>query len=656
MSLGSHKQDRYLMPIFLALDILAAMGLVFVWVWLKQKLGVGSKKYEERGKTRTPYSLLRTPVFLGGILLTAALAIQLTAVLPHHPYYYSYFNPLFGGGDTAVRTLRIGWGEGMDQAGAYFAAKPNADELVVSSRFTHNMLGFPGELISLGINGRWTKADYIVLYIQQVQRRLEPGPEFLDYFQARVPEKVITLGDLDYVWIYPIPFQVAANPQVSVIEGQAALLGYSWEANGRKHESTNERMDENTNNQADDSQIRKFADSPIRLVWKNLGLGDDWQLVARLVGPNGQTELTTCQSDPAFTAQAGIPGAFVESVCAFAEESLPAGLYTVEFGLRQAATGGVNPFVFPESWRAARITPAGDIELTPEQERLDALVSETVGAAAQRVDRVYGEQIRLAAVQLEPPQPKPGDSLTVTLYWQLGRELVNSINLTVQLSDSRAISLGRDDRPLFRPGIDTWSPGWVTSTRHTFVLPPELDSPLAGRVEVTLNNEAEVALRPTTLAGDPLDAVAHRFTIAPERWTTVGDTEPLGTRWENGIELWAYKLPGTSPQPGGSPRVTLLWRTDRPISDDLVAFVHLVDEAGQLRAQSDAIPRAGAYPTQWWQPGQVIEDGHAIALPADLPPGAYQLLVGLYRSADGGRIPLTTGGDSVSLGQVEIGR
>ena len=171
-----------------------------------------------------------------------------------------------------------------------------------------------------------------------------------------------------------------------------------------------------------------------------------------------------------------------------------------------------------------------------------------------------------------------------------------------------------------------------------------------------LNNEAEVLLRPTTLAGEPLDTVAHRFTIAPPRWSTLGQIQPVYARWENGIELSGFKPPATAPQPGDSPLVTLVWQTDRPIKDDLVAFVHVVDEARQLRAQNDAIPRAGAYPTQWWQPGQPIEDGHAIALPPDLPPGTYQLLAGLYRSTDGARIPLMTGGDSVTLGQIEIGR
>jgi len=201
---------------FLSVDILATLGLVYLGTWLKNMLSPLSSPLRV-----SPLSLFLTSYFL-------LLIIQLITVLPHHPYYYSYFNPIFGGGPSAIKLLRIGWGEGMDQVGAYLAAKPNSRQLVVGSRFTHNMLGFDGELISLGEDGRWTKADYIVLYIQQVQRGLEPSPSFIKYFQTQTAEKIIRLGDIDYAWIYHIPFTVPANPQVSRISGQVALLGYRW--------------------------------------------------------------------------------------------------------------------------------------------------------------------------------------------------------------------------------------------------------------------------------------------------------------------------------------------------------------------------------------------------------------------------------------------
>lgn len=646
MNAGSHKQDRYLMPIFLSLDILAAIGLVFVWIWLKEWLGVGSREKGVRGvreKPPTPYSLLLTPSFMGGALLAAVVAIQLAIIWPHHPYYYSYFNPLFGGGKTAIKVMRIGWGEGMDQAGAYLAAKPNADRLVVSSRFTHNMLGFPGELIALGADGRWTRADYIVLYIQQVQRRLEPSPEFLDYFQARQPEKVIRLGDIDYVWIYPIPFSVPANPQISQIPDRAALFGYSWEANERiaNGEST---------------------PSPphIRLLWKNLGIKANQTLAARLTGPTVQTGWAVCQPDANFTQQAHTPPAFVESLCRPNIDDLPPGVYTVEFGLAPANNlAGAEAFVFPRGWDAARISESGDVQDTTAQEQLDALAAEAVPATATRLDRVYEAQIRLVAYQLAPAQPHPGDTLQLTLYWQAVQDINESANLTVQLADSRLISLGRDDQPLHQfvkrgPARFQWFPGQVKTTQHRFKLSPELDSPLAGRIEIILRNDADVALKPTTAAGKPLNDLATRFTVAPERWPSPSAIQPAAAQWQHGIQLLGYTLSPARARAGQQLDVNLYWQTAQPLSEDYVAFVHLVDEQGQLHAQNDAVPRLGAYPTPWWLPGVVIKDEHPLALPPDLPPGRYQMLAGLYRSADGVRLPLAQGGDITPLGQIDV--
>ena len=625
MTVGSHKQDRYLMPVFLSLDILAALGLVYLWTWAGSKLLVRLRPATQK--------------ISQGLVLAGLIIVQVATVLPHHPYYYSYFNPIFGGGQTAVKTLRIGWGEGMDQVGAYLGTKPNSRDLVVSSRFTHNMLNFRGELIALGPDGRWTQADYIVLYIQQVQRRVDPSPEFIDYFMARPPEKVITIGSIDYAWIYPIPFSVPANPQISLFPGRAALLGYSWEPSqppsGRNHPS-------------------------IRLLWQNLGLTADRTLVARLNGVKAQTNWSLCRPEANFSQQAQTMAAYVENLCSPAIETLPPGAYSVEFGLAPANDlAAVEMFTFPQGWDAVRITEAGTVQNTSASERLDALAQDAVPATAVWLDRVYDGQIRLIAYRLEPAQPNPGDSLELTLYWQAVRDINQPANLTVQLADSRSISLGRTDELLHqfvRRGPDRfqWFPGQVKTTRHHFSLSPELESPLAGRIEVTLHNDAEVYLRPTTAAGEPLDDVVDRFTIAPERWPAVAGIEPATARWQNGISLLGSTLAPVQPQAGEQLNVSLYWQTEQPIAEDYVVFVHLVNVEGQLRAQSDAIPRLGAYPTQWWLPDVTIADGHSLSLPPELPAGRFQLLVGLYRSADGVRLPLTTGRDSFPLSQVEV--
>jgi hypothetical protein len=643
MTAGSHKQDRYLLPIFLSIDILAGIGLVSLWEWLKKRL-------ESSPHLPIPRfaSLLLTP-YLGWALLGGLLIVQLATILPHHPYYYSYFNPMLGGGATAVRTLRIGWGEGMDQVGAYLAAKPNSRDLVVASRFTHNMLGFKGDQISLLPDGRWTQADYVVLYIQQVQRRQEPSPGFIDYFQARTPEKVITIAGIDYAWIYPIPFTIPADPQVSVFPGQAALLGYSWETE-----------------QSGESANRQTRQPFLRLLWENLGLPVEQQLVVRLTNEAAQSDWAACQADPAFLTQAQTPGAYVESRCMPATETLPAGFYTVEFGLAAAkpqssgAESQVEIFRFPQSQYATQILPSGEVKAAPESERWAAIARQSVPAEAQRLDRVYNGQLGLVAYQLDPANPAPGETVKLRLYWQALRPIEEPLHLTVQLADSRLIPLGRYDGELAPPTEERWFPGEMVTVQAQFELSSNLEAPLAAQVELKVVNQAAVEWPATNSAGTPLDQKVARLTIAPETWPDLANLaqeanfKPVKAAWQNGIELQGYSLAPQPGQPGESLQVTLFWQTHQPVTENYIVFIHLLDEQGQIKAQNDDLPRAGAYPVPWWQPGAVIADVHQLVLPPDLPAGVYQLVVGLYRPENGLRLPLTDTADNFRLEQIEI--
>jgi hypothetical protein len=100
--------------------------------------------------------------------------------------------------------------------------------------------------------------------------------------------------------------------------------------------------------------------------------------------------------------------------------------------------------------------------------------------------------------------------------------------------------------------------------------------------------------------------------------------------------------------------VSLFWQANQAVAENYVVFVHLLNEAGQIKAQNDDLPRAGAYPTPWWQPGKIIEDTHTLVLPPDLPGGTYQLVTGLYRPEDGVRLPLSDNRDSLMIGRVEV--
>ncbi|MEM7346486.1 MAG: glycosyltransferase family 39 protein, partial [Chloroflexota bacterium] len=606
MTIGSHKQDRYLMPVFLTLDILAAMGLSYLWLWLQPKIG---------GRQTTEW-----------LLFSLLVIIQVATIFPHHPYYYSYFNPLFGGGKTAVRTLRVGWGEGMDQVGRYLAAKPDSENLIVSTRFTHNLVDFRGQTFSLVDDGRWTQADYIVLYIQQVQRYTDPSPGFIDYFQARSAEKVVVLGDIEYAWIYPRPFSVFADPKTSYIPDKLALLGYSWEAMA----STNET-------------------STLRLFWDNQGIAESDQLVVRLMNATTEAPWQSCVPDPNFVTQSATVGQFVESLCDIETASLVSGIYTVEFGLiSKPVDTDIQIIPFSEGWHAAQMNGDKEMSDTTQLQRFNAIVEASIPPEAEQLDRIYDGLLRLAAYRVTPATPQPGETVTVTLYWQPIKEIVDTLNLTVQLADSRNIALGRHDNQLYDPDDTGWVRAEIATTHHEFPLPADLESLLAAQIEVTIVDQAEVFLPITDQTGRNLDQIAGRFTIRSDVSSDIPElVGSVEAEWEKGISLQGYQQSPATIQAGEALGITLYWQTDQPIGENYVVFLHLIDETGQLVAQNDSLPRAGTYPTQWWPPEASIEDRHTLVLPEILPTGQYQLMMGLYNQADGVRLPLQQGGNDI---------
>ena len=115
------------------------------------------------------------------------------------------------------------------------------------------------------------------------------------------------------------------------------------------------------------------------------------------------------------------------------------------------------------------------------------------------------------------------------------------------------------------------------------------------------------------------------------------------------VLLIGYDQEPPSPRPGEVLRVTLYWQPQGELGGVYSTFVHLVDEEDQRVAGSDQQPGGAFYPTDLWQPGEVLRDEHALTVPPQTPPGSYRLLVGMYLYPS-----LEPLGERVFIGQIEI--
>jgi len=233
-NLSPKKQDRYLLPLFPLLDLLAAGGWLGLGAILNDQWSMIKSKFEIRN-SQFPHPQSRIPYLQPSkLMLLIVLTLHTLPVFTFYPYYLTWFNPLLGGPARAVETTLVGWGEGMEQAAAWLNTHPNADNLYVASTPSQTLLPyFKGTGENFYTNDIALRADYVVLYVAQMQR-LAPSPEIVRHYLAQTPEKVITIKGITYANIYANNKRILADmPPQAVpvnrgVDDQFRLAGYTF--------------------------------------------------------------------------------------------------------------------------------------------------------------------------------------------------------------------------------------------------------------------------------------------------------------------------------------------------------------------------------------------------------------------------------------------
>jgi 4-amino-4-deoxy-L-arabinose transferase-like glycosyltransferase len=184
MSISPKKIDRYLLPVFTILVVLAAIGLRLALRALLRKRSEAVRRWASLA-----------------VVLVVALG-QAGQVALVQPYPLSYYNPLLGGIGTARQAVVVGWGEGLDQVADYLDRQPDAANAVVSTLYW-NMIQprFRGKVVQLGF---WRQADYFVDYVNMAQRGLTPSA-MREIMRTEPPLFTARINGLDYARVYRVP-------------------------------------------------------------------------------------------------------------------------------------------------------------------------------------------------------------------------------------------------------------------------------------------------------------------------------------------------------------------------------------------------------------------------------------------------------------------
>jgi hypothetical protein len=115
----------------------------------------------------------------------------------------------------------------------------------------------------------------------------------------------------------------------------------------------------------------------------------------------------------------------------------------------------------------------------------------------------------------------------------------------------------------------------------------------------------------------------------------------LNVDWE-GVRLLGYRLESEQAQPGGKLVLYLYWEGLRPLEEDLMALIQLVDEEGQFLMYADGSPTAGRDTTDRWTPGVPLASRHLLPIPDYGQPGSYRLTISLHPFGDSTWLPVTS--------------
>jgi mannosyltransferase len=150
------------------------------------------------------------------------------------------------------------------------------------------------------------------------------------------------------------------------------------------------------------------------------------------------------------------------------------------------------------------------------------------------------------------------------------------------------------------------------------------------------------------------------YQVQDQRWPAAGlSFTPVSARFGSSLGLTGYWMRPQS-RPGDWFYVVLTWLARQKLEADYKVFVHVWGADGHVLFQRDKRSLNDLLPMSRWTPGRELRDDFAMVIPADLPPGEYRVVVGVYDPAAGGtrlaaqsdRSPVVS--DAVVLGVLKV--
>jgi 4-amino-4-deoxy-L-arabinose transferase-like glycosyltransferase len=612
ITLMKKKFDRYMLPALLGADMLAAVGWMGAFnlvcrVWVQRV-----QRQAENGPQRLAKHLagIRQVSFAsvatqGGSVqswqaisvLGVSLLVLLQALMILRPLfpaeYLAYYNPWAGGPREAVKTIPVGWGEGVEQAANYLASKPNAADLhVVTWAVPAFAPRFPGQ-VSKPTADSVLLADYVLLYVGDMQTQ---DSLVRPFYEVQKPEFVAKLNGIEVAWLYANNYYEDLSKEIDRTgELQDVIVSNAPSAFDRHYSGALRcTLITGTSEQAVADELQQDCDGARHLFYLE------------------------------FANQEQVPTTFIERQ--LSQSALL--LWQKSF-----AYGTLYSYQLPAGYQFQPATPS--IEQTANF--ADQFALESYGFSRQQVE--YRQELGLA------------------LQWRLLRRTTQDEYLFARLVDAQGQVWGQYDGRLTDDaflGTSAWQEATSHLCRATVSLLPGIPP---GQYWLALGlYQLEDLTRLTITASDEQRWITElrlgpiRVTSAsvPPSRADLAIPYSIDQTLDPHVQLLGYDLANATVKSGEEAQVTLFWQCLQKLDQHYQVGLRLV-RTGSVITTFQFSPAGTSYPTEQWLAGDMLRFAQRIRIPSDVASGTYDLYLNLY--SDGGQ-PLSA--QDIHLAQIQV--
>ncbi|MBE7549492.1 MAG: hypothetical protein HS126_00240 [Anaerolineales bacterium] len=305
----------------------------------------------------------------------------------------------------------------------------------------------------------------------------------------------------------------------------------------------------------------------------------------------------------------------------------------------------------------------------PDPAPLLSMFTET--ASERAITLNWANLAELTGYDVLPAVIKPGQPLTLNLYWRSLTDTTFDERLFLQLIDRAGNPMNQWEGEAFREDMYRWrSTGILPSQYLLWVGPDAPPGPYLVRLGFFDDRTGQRLPLVSTSSSLPVGGIEGGlldqiqlglFYVSRDGADPRLPATPLSATFADSIQLTGVTLPSLQNPLLPTPRfasllpVTFHWQTLHPTDRPYTVFLQLLDEQGQVVSSWDSQPLNGLYPTNLWSPGETIADTFSLPLPeAGLSPGKYRLITGFYDVVSGQRLPVAAGGDFAELAQLSV--